>query len=365
MSDPATPSAEAPPPAPPRPRRCRSLTVRGRQCVASAVRGEDFCIAHIRYRYPVCPTGARIAVPLLEDLETIQVVATQVAHGLFTQILDPWRAGKILYACQVASLTIARPAPIKPSDEKPRINEPVSQAEPDLYGNFLGPDVPWQGNETAFAPEWNFYKRLYVKECQRLGKPVPLTPEELPASGWLTQEEIRERKAMKSWTHDDSYCDSILQLRIDADREGKLPPLAERLCSYGQAPHCGGPGDKGRHHTPCQFCCREREERIRAHPEEDVEVVRLASEREPVRDKWDLNAWMHEKKPQPAPSLDPKAAASGPDIESPSSDVKLDNTAKTVIPNDPREATSQGEGEHPPTGHALTPPGGHGMLTTG
>jgi hypothetical protein len=262
-------------PAPQQPRRCRSLTVRGRQCLAGAVHGSQYCIAHTKYRFPVCPQGKKIAVPLLEDLDTIQVVATQVAHGLFTETLDPWRAGKILYALQVAALTIARPAPLKPSEEKPVINEPVSQAEPDLDGHFLGPDVPWKGNDAAFNPVWSYDRLRYVRECERLGKPIPTTPEEFPAEGWLTKDETRERESGIAVS--DDFLDRTLQMRLQEDRIGKLPPLYKRKCSYGDD-RCKGPWDMGRHHDPCKWCRQEREERIRIHPEEDVEVISYASE---------------------------------------------------------------------------------------
>jgi len=292
MSDPAPqPAAPAPPP-----RRCRSLTVRGRQC-----------IAHARHRFPVCPQGPKVAIPLLEDLDTIQVVATQVAHGLFTEILDPWRAGKILYALQVAALTIPRPAPLRPSEEKPLINEPVSQPESDLDGHFLGPDLPWKGNDAAFNPVWNYDKRLYIEECERLGKPIPTTPEEFPASGWLTKEEAREFDPKRPGPTPHDFLDQILQMRLQEDREGKLPPLYKRKCSYGDD-RCKGPWDKGRYHNPCKWCIRERKERILLHPEEDLETVRYASELEPP-DPWALNGWKATDQAKPAPSPDLKAAA--------------------------------------------------------
>jgi hypothetical protein len=286
--EPQSDPGSQPAPQPPRPRRCRSLTVGGIQCLACAMRGEEFCVRHIRHRFPVCPTGPRIAVPLLEDLATIQVVATQVAHGLFTETLDPWRAGKILYALQVAAMTMPRPAPLKPSEEKPVINAPVSQAEPDLDGHFLGPDLPWKGNDEAFNPIWSYDRRRYVKECERLGKPIPATPEDFPAEGWLDREEMREFNPKKSWEMSDDFLNRILQMRLEEDRAGKLPPLYQRTCAYN-CDSCKGPWNMGRHHKPCEWCLEERAARISTHPEEDIDVISCPAELEPIHDPWGLN----------------------------------------------------------------------------
>jgi hypothetical protein len=264
----------------------------------------------------------------MEDFDSIRLVATQVAQGLFAQAIDPWYAGKILYAAQVAAMTISRPAPLKPSEEKPVISEPVSQAEPDLNGHFLGPDVPWQGNQKAFNPIWNYHKRLYVAECKRLGHPVPLTPEEMPAEGWLDQDDMNEYDPHRPEETNDRFCDQILNLRIDADHQGKLPPLLDRACSYGFADFCKGPWNLGEHHRPCKYCLLEREERIRLHPEEDVRV--------------------------PSPSLNLQAVAepvSQPRVTSGEClpDVKLVNTAKPLIPKGSHHRPTQGEGGSRPS----------------
>ena len=313
MPDPATPSTDAPTPKPPTSfRQCRSLTVRGRQCQANAMHGHQFCIAHSQHRFPVCPQrGTKIAIPLLEDLDTIQVVATQVAHGLFSETLDPWRAGKILYALQVAALTIPRPAPLKPSDEKPVVNEPVTQAFPDLDGHLLGPDLPWKGNDRAFNPVWNYHRRLYVQECERLGNPIPTTPEDFPAEGWLTKEEMNEFDPKSPELTSDDFLNRILLMRLDEDRRGKLPPLYKRECSYG-SDSCKGPWNMGRHHGPCNWCEKERAERILTHPEEDAEIVSFASELETSLDEYGLKRRMRGDLPRFDRNVKPPAVAATP-----------------------------------------------------
>ena len=173
-----------PQPAKPEFRRCRSLTVLGRPCNQRAQRGRDLCIAHAGNRFPVYPQGDKIAIPLLEDLPTVRVVATQVAHGLFTQVLDPWRAGKILYALQVAAMTLPRPAPAAATSAQLVLDQPVTETFPGPDGHPIGPVANWQGYGGRYEPAWRHDKYLYEQECKRLGKPLPETPPTcLPAAG--------------------------------------------------------------------------------------------------------------------------------------------------------------------------------------
>lgn len=39
--------------------RCRAVTCRRTPCKLRALRGHDFCLAHARYRNPVCPACGR------------------------------------------------------------------------------------------------------------------------------------------------------------------------------------------------------------------------------------------------------------------------------------------------------------------
>ena len=270
MSDPATitnPDPGAPNPQPaPTPRRCRSLTVRGLQCRERALRGHDLCVTHAKNRFPVCPKGPRVAIPLLEDLDTIQVVATQVAQGLFADTLDPHRAGKILYACQIAALTLSRPPRFQPADKPPLAQQPVADVFPAVDGSLLGPSLSWSSDQVGFQPVWSYHKRLYERECQRLGKPKPQGPDDFPASGWLSPEEVEEYNRCPEGLAE-SFWERILRLRIEADQRGELPPLHQRTCSYVTYGHpdCEGPGGDQR----CEFCYREREEFLRLPPRED------------------------------------------------------------------------------------------------
>src|SRR6185312_8074820 len=201
----------------------------------------NLCVAHAKYRYPVCPKGAKVAVPLLEDLATIQVLATQVAQGLLAETIDPWRAGKVLYACQVAAFTLPRPARMKPLDETPLVEVPVDEVFTGPAGEPLGPERPWLPESGVFNPVWSYHKRLYVEECERLNKPEPVAPDDFPAGGWLSPEEIEEYTTTR---------------RPDQFSEGFLArmPLSQRPRPYGNSQSGYGPSAQRR----CQFCGGER-----------------------------------------------------------------------------------------------------------
>lgn len=228
-------------------RLCRHLTVNGRQCQQNARRDGQFCVAHEKHRHPVCPQkGGKIVVPLLEDVSAIQLVASQVAHGLFTETLDPWRAGKILYACQVAAMTVPRPGRLK--TEPVEDPGPVAEVFTDLNGELLGPDLPWLGSNGRFEPTWSHDKMLYEQECERLGKPKPTCPADMPPEGWLTPEE----QALPDGDTSGFWSLKLLERRIQEDQRGNLPPLEERKCSYDWG-DCRGPL-KGH----CPYCSWER-----------------------------------------------------------------------------------------------------------
>jgi len=233
-------------------RRCRCLTVAGRQCLKNALAGEKFCHEHKQHRRPVCPQKDSVEMPLLEDLSAIQLVTSQVSQGLFADTIDPRRAGKILYACQVAAMTMARPSTVK--TEPANDYDPVTEVFKDDNGELLGPEVPWVGVDGCFEPIWSRDKMLYERECERLGKLKPQGPADMPPEGWLTPEE----QAEDEWTSPNRWKMKILERRIEEDKHYKLPPLEERACYYDN-PHCCGPIKKSPSHVVCEYCAWERE----------------------------------------------------------------------------------------------------------
>ena len=264
-------SPDVPASNPPAHHRCRSLTVRGIQCRGSALRGGDLCIQHARYRFPVCPTGPRVAIPLLEDLDTVRVVLSQATQGLFANTLDPQRAGKILYACHIAASTFPRPARLQPTGPPPA-QQPASDIFPAPDGSLLGPSLPWSPDLAAFNPVWSYHKHLYEQECARLGKPLPQGPDDFPADGWLNKEDSAEY-ARRPEDVTASFWERIFRLRVEADQRGLLPPLQERSCAYFTYRDCNGPASD----RPCEFCFREREENLRLPPREQPDPHRESS----------------------------------------------------------------------------------------
>ena len=196
MSTPAptSPEANLPPQAKPK-RRCRSLKVDGVQCHSYTLGAGDFCYTHQHHRHPECPKkGSKIVMPLLEDRSAIQLVLSQLAHGIFSGDLDNASARTLAYVCQVAAFTLPRPvAPRAQSAAAAApIQEPVAEVVTTTDGDHLGPIEKYQGPTGAFEPQWSFSKYLYEQQCEELGQPKPTCAADYPASGWLTEEEIKE-----------------------------------------------------------------------------------------------------------------------------------------------------------------------------
>ncbi len=275
-------------------RRCRYLTVSGRPCQQNPLIGEDFCHQHGKHRHPICPSGLKVVVPLIENSETVQLVSTQVTQGLFAGTIDPWRAGKILYALQVAAMTFPRPARLQPVKAEPV--EPVTEVFESPEGELLGPAEFAPAAPGRFDSVWSWDKFRYEQECERLGRPKPETPADMPESGWLNEEDldnVSEQANSGAVLPDDGYKEKMLELRLDADRRNALPPLSERKCSYGAESWCRGPGAQGKWQQACGRCIRERDEYCRLHPDQpkptcssddipDLKAVASSAEPEPL-----------------------------------------------------------------------------------
>ena len=237
----------------PKDRRCRSLRVNGLQCNSTALLGQNFCHTHLHYRRPEFPKG-NVVVPLLEDHSSIQLVLSQLAHGLFTSAVDPQSARSLAYICQVASSTLPRPVSVrlKPTDEKPKLQKPVSQVTLAPDGELLGPDEAW-ADPAAPKPLWSFDKWLLDRYCERLKLPIIARYEDVPPSGWLTEDEAQERKADTSaFFHD--FQQRIMDARRQADILERLTPEERDACPFGM---CSGHGSD----LPCKWCRIEMDER--------------------------------------------------------------------------------------------------------
>ena len=96
-------------PAPERRPRCRALTADGHRCKNLTVGALHLCYSHYCNRRPALPDPERVSVPLLEDRSAIQLMLTQILHGILSRRLDPQEARAALYALDIAARTIPRP----------------------------------------------------------------------------------------------------------------------------------------------------------------------------------------------------------------------------------------------------------------
>ncbi|MGB6608622.1 MAG: hypothetical protein WBE63_02740 [Acidobacteriaceae bacterium] len=122
MPEPITISPEAAIPTQPTPKpQCRAIRTDGHRCRGIALAGLHLCYAHYHHRFPSLADPDHLSVPLLEDAASIQLLMTQVAHGLLSNKLDPARARTAIWAAQVAAYTLPRPA---------RLKDPEPQGDP-------------------------------------------------------------------------------------------------------------------------------------------------------------------------------------------------------------------------------------------
>jgi hypothetical protein len=133
-------------PAPARRPRCRALTVDGHRCKNYVLGGLHICYSHYRNRRPALPAPRYVSVPLLEDRSSIQLMTTQILHGLLSNRLETRRARASLYALRIAALALSRP--LVPSNSDPaedlvcrlaRDHEDFISADGDLADPPLNP----------------------------------------------------------------------------------------------------------------------------------------------------------------------------------------------------------------------------------
>jgi hypothetical protein len=93
--------------------RCQHIKVNGTQCGSPALRDATHCYYHIRYHWPeleALPNNNewRIALPTLEDANSIQVALAKVMEQLVLNEIDHKTAALMLYALQTASMNLKR-----------------------------------------------------------------------------------------------------------------------------------------------------------------------------------------------------------------------------------------------------------------
>ncbi len=99
------------------PNRCQHLKVNGTQCGSPALRRNRFCYFHKLHHEELIQLNTdrarrrrnlTLALPVLEDANSIQVMLMQVMRLIIAGQIDGKNAGLLLYALQTASSNLAR-----------------------------------------------------------------------------------------------------------------------------------------------------------------------------------------------------------------------------------------------------------------
>ncbi len=133
-------------------RRCQHIKTNGTQCGSPAIRGGKFCYHHRECRAErVTVKGAdgkasEVLVPVFEDAHSIQTMVRQVVMLMLEDRIDDKKAGRVLYALQIAGSNLKHM-----EAEKPRpvqvVVDPGKVAETPLGM------TPWSGNKMGHELE--------------------------------------------------------------------------------------------------------------------------------------------------------------------------------------------------------------------
>ncbi len=167
--------------------RCQHLKVNGTQCGSPALREEQYCYFHMRWRGGSKFTEAlrkreMSGLPILEDANSIQVGLAEVMFHLVTQEIDHRTGALMLYALQTASanlrMTSFEPEPtrvvIDPEcvEQRPLGASAWSKVEGREYDDLTEDAPDKESNEgkrswTAGWPETPENERLLPNESHR------------------------------------------------------------------------------------------------------------------------------------------------------------------------------------------------------
>ncbi|HZZ40811.1 MAG TPA: hypothetical protein VFE06_16870 [Acidobacteriaceae bacterium] len=217
--------------------RCRAITTDGHRCKNGATYNGHLCWPHAHHRHPVMPDPTHVAIPLLEDLASVQLVLSQITHGLFTYKLDTDRARAMIYACQVASSTMPRP-PRLPSpgtdpnqDSADGKSDTVCHLALDYEGLICGdgalpaPSAHWRPASPEATP-WDL-----IEAAPNQSKPTPRSPADPD-------------------THENcAICDEIRKMQGQSYLHPHLQPTVNPYCKWNQS-GCQGPASDSR----CRAC---------------------------------------------------------------------------------------------------------------
>jgi hypothetical protein len=102
--------------------RCVHLKMDGVQCGSPALKGCAYCYAHARLamRHP-----ARLALPFLEDANSVQSAIMEVMKGLLDGDIDRKTAGLLLYGLQMATCNLKNVC-FEPKDPKSVVRDALN-----------------------------------------------------------------------------------------------------------------------------------------------------------------------------------------------------------------------------------------------
>ena len=322
MSSPTTnpapttdPDPGSPDPVPPAGRpRCRALTTEGRRCKNGALDDSHLCSAHARNRFPELPDPTHVAIPLLEDHASVQLIVSQVVHGLLSHKLELDRARTTLYALQIVAATLPRPARLTPSPDSsphgtpdpaapsaaPAPDETIHRLAFDEYGPIVADgDLPLPNSHWKQPPP-GIDPLALLEAAPNLSSPDPLPPHE-PV------------------THCDCpVCYELNRRGYDPTLHPHPKPINNPFCAKNR-PDCHGPEFEEccsycriiRTHGPARPPRRKPQPKPKPENADPAAAVAAAPPRsEPAPEKWvsacdplDLNA---SAEPYPAPCTLPR-----------------------------------------------------------
>jgi hypothetical protein len=253
-----------------KPRQCRFIKTNGEQCRSGAMTGNHYCFSHKFNRKPSF-TGVRgyDRVAFLEDSASIQLILSQVLQGLLDHLVDPNTARSAFYGCSVAAGMVrfehARERWL--AENKQPVPEQVTETTKSEDSEPLAPEKEYRGPTGTFEPQWSFAKYLYEQQCEQAGKPKPTCAADFPASGWLTEDEIKEGPDAFNERLNARSLEQMEKDRVEAINNPRPPEPVdgpewtdEDMEFMLERCWCGGM-EKG---NPCDYCLN-RHQRYEAH----------------------------------------------------------------------------------------------------
>jgi hypothetical protein len=125
--------------------RCTHIKTNGTHCGSPALRGRRFCFFHKNWQgqriqlNAKLPDNSSFTLPVLEDVNSIQVALMQVLRLILSGQLDSRIAGLLLYGLQTASLNL-RQMKLEPWKHESVIVDPRTAADNELDENLWHED---------------------------------------------------------------------------------------------------------------------------------------------------------------------------------------------------------------------------------